>query len=69
MMFSPLAYAGFGFWMYGNRQAFENFVKPIDTLYHPIRYGHTMIGSLTHVHPGTPFLILGVFVLLLKLLP
>ena len=54
----PVFYAGFGFWMYTNCQIFDNVVKPIHYLGEPVKYGHTVVGALTTFKPGWPFLIL-----------
>ena len=68
LLYSPIFYTGFGFWMYGNRQIFENYVKPIDSLYNPVRYDHKILNSLTYIHVGTPFLILFIISVLMKII-
>ena len=65
LMFPPIFYAAFGFWMYGNRSIFENHVKLNNSLYDPIRYDHRILDSLTYVQIGTPFLILFVISIVL----
>ena len=57
----PLFYGAIGFWMYSNRQIFENAIEPIDFQYSVINHQHTIVQSLTTINPGTPFLILIVY--------
>ena len=41
VLWSPIFYCGVGFWMYSNRQIFENIVLPIEYSNSIVRYDHT----------------------------
>ena len=56
---APFLYIGIGFWMYSNRQIFENVVEPIHYLKDVPRMDHHIINSVFFdLNPATPFLIL-----------
>lgn len=56
---APFLYLGMGFWMFSNRQIFENIVLPIEFLKDVPRMNHTIIESVFfNLNPGSPFLIL-----------
>ena len=54
----PVFYSSFGFWMYSNRQIFDNNVVPKSRTNGIIEHNHTVVYSLTTLTPGTPLLIL-----------
>ena len=54
----PILYASIGFWMYSNRQIFENEVLPKHKTHGFQNHNHTIVYSLTNFTPGTPLLIL-----------
>ena len=61
---APILYCGIGFWMFTNRQIFENVVIPIAYSTETVRYGHSIISTFQKFYPGQPYLILmGFFVL------
>lgn len=54
----PMMYSLIGFWMYSNRQIYENKVVPKASLNGTVDHRHTIVYSLTNITPGTPFLYL-----------
>lgn len=56
----PLA---FSFWQLGNRQFFENFVLPVDTINSVSQSGHFLIQNILSVRLGDPRLLSGLGVL------
>ena len=68
VLWAPFLYACLGFWMYSNRQVFENIVLPVTYLNEVVRYDHKIIGSLKRISPGTPFLILLAILIVLKII-
>jgi len=56
-LMAPLLYSGIGFWMFSNRQIFENKWDIIETSYITRRYHHKIIGSLFRFSTGSAFLI------------
>jgi len=46
-----------GFWMYSNRQIFENVVIPIRNQRDVQQHGHELGETLLRLSPGTPFLV------------
>lgn len=64
ILWSPIVYCVMGFWFFSNRQIFENFVIPLEYLNDVPHMGHTIIGSLTRISPGTPFFIMFVLALI-----
>lgn len=48
-----------GFWMYSNRQVFENVVVFKERLSETTRYDHQILESITRLSPGSPLLLLG----------
>jgi hypothetical protein len=68
ILWSPIFYCGIGFWMFTNRQIFENKVKTIAFTTSIIRYDHTFLSVWQHWYPGQPFLIfLGIQICLIFL--
>ena len=67
VLWAPFLYACLGFWMYSNRQVFENIVLPVTYLNEVVRYDHKIIGSVKRISPGTPFLILLAILIVLKI--
>jgi hypothetical protein len=57
ILWSPIFYYGIGFWMFSNRQIFENVVLPIEYSNSIVRYGHTFKSVLERIYPGDPLLI------------
>ena len=47
-----------GFWMYSNRQVFENEVVFKERLSETTRYNHDILGSITRLSPGSPLILL-----------
>lgn len=47
-----------GFWTYSNRQIFENHIIPISHNLDIMEHGHTILGSMTRISPGTPFFVI-----------
>ena len=58
ILWTPVLYSIFGFWMLSNRQYFSNKYIPIERYSDVQRYGHYILTSLFSINPGTPFLIL-----------
>jgi len=58
-----------GYWMFSNRQIFENKVIPINSTFEQKRYGHIILDSFTKVSPGTPFIIILVIEIIVIFLP
>lgn len=56
----PLLYSLIGFWMFSNKQLFDNNIVFRDNLSSTARYDHTVAGSLDlkEFNPGQPLLIL-----------
>ena len=67
LMHGPIYYAAFGFWMYSNRQTFENVAYEIKFLYDTPHPEHHIIPSIFRLSPGTPLLLLLVISLLFQL--
>jgi len=57
ILWSPIFYYGIGFWMFSNRQIFENVVEPIDFSNSVVRYGHTFKSIFERIYPGDPLII------------
>ena len=55
-----------GFWIFSNKQIFDNLVIPLKEQDEDMNHGHTIIGSVLQVTPGTTFLIFLVFHLFMK---
>ena len=54
---APFLYIGIGFWMFSNRQIFDNVVEPITFLTSTPRMDHHIIESIFYIlSPATPFL-------------
>lgn len=56
--YAPMLYSLFGFWMYSNEQLFNSQTYPLEKSDTLMPTGHTILGSLTTLTPGFPFLIL-----------
>lgn len=52
----PLLYSMLGFWMFSNRQLFENEVVFKEHRSETTRYNHKIIESLFRLSPGSPFI-------------
>lgn len=57
ILWGPALYAAFGFWMYSNRQIFENETMQVLTMKDVPSSNHRIIESFFRISPGTPLLI------------
>ena len=58
ILWTPIFYAGMGFWLFTNRQIFANDVIPIQYLHDVQRMNHEIFPSIMTLSPGTPLLYL-----------
>jgi len=68
VQWTPIFYLLFGFWMFSNRQAFDNRVIQVQTSLELIRYDHHIIESLYTISPGLPFFLVFVILVSFKLI-
>ena len=62
ILLTPLLYSMFGFWVFTNKQVFDNDITGgIYTNFDPIRYKHKIITSLISNTPGMPLLLYSLF--------
>lgn len=66
-LYGPIFYSAIGYWMYSNPQVIGNKVFPIKSLRESVYPGHNITEAFTTITPGTPYLIMLVFSILVKL--
>ena len=58
-----------GYWMFSNRQIFENKVNFISNTFETIRYGHKILERLNCITQATPFLISFIIMVFIFIFP
>lgn len=54
----------FGFWLFSNRQLFEQLVNPKNRQMDVLNHGHFILSTIGRLNPGTPYLLfLGVYLI------
>lgn len=65
----PAVYAAIGFWVWSNRQIYENEADALASRYSQFDPKHNMWQTLTSIHPGSPMLILLLYTIYYRITP
>jgi len=57
VLWTPMFYLSLGFWLFSNKQIFENKVIPLKYQNEVQRMDHGIIESMTNANPGSPLLL------------